>query len=129
MQTFLLFYLRDVIHVPSHSVRSQTAGLCLIAQISASIVSLPMGWASDHYGRKRFIYFSCVLMASVYIGYVFARTYFVVSVFAFIYGIGNGTYISVDYALASQTLPSSAYIARDLGLWGIAGTEGLGFRV
>lgn len=36
---------------------------------------------------------------------------------ALVFGISYGTYISVAFALVSDTLPSSAHHARDIGLW------------
>ena len=36
-----------------------------------------------------------------------------------LYGIGNGAFLVVDYAIAIDTLPDKDHMARDLGLWGI----------
>lgn len=35
-------------------------------------------------------------------------------------GVGNGAYLSVDYALACDTLPSKEHAAKFLGIWGVA---------
>merc|ERR1719327_1913152 len=36
------------------------------------------------------------------------------------YGIGNGMFLSVDYALACDTLPSLEFAAQGLGVWGVS---------
>ena len=36
------------------------------------------------------------------------------------YGIGNGMFLSVDYALACDTLPSLESAAQGLGVWGVS---------
>jgi len=35
-------------------------------------------------------------------------------------GAGNGAFLTVDYALAVDTLPDKDSAARDLGLWGVS---------
>ena len=36
------------------------------------------------------------------------------------YGLGNGMFLSVDYALACDTLPSADSAAQGLGVWGVS---------
>merc|ERR1712118_360844 len=38
--------------------------------------------------------------------------------------MGSGTYLSVDYALATDCLPKGKSVAEAFGLWGIAGFLG-----
>mmetsp|Transcript_67844 Transcript_67844/g.159681 ORF Transcript_67844/g.159681 Transcript_67844/m.159681 type:complete len:118 (-) Transcript_67844:25-378(-) len=64
-------------------------------------------------------------MAVVYLMYIFVRKYWMVVGLGLTYGIGNGTYLAVDYNLANSTLPNKKEAAKDLGLWGIAACLGM----
>ena len=48
--------------------------------------------------------------------------------FAVVYGVGNGCYLSVDYALALDCLPNAETVGQDLGIWGIAAFVGTAVR-
>jgi MFS family permease len=45
-----------------------------------------------------------------------------VTVFAAIFGLGYGTYLSTDWALAVDVLPPTNNAAKDMGLWSISQT-------
>merc|ERR1712138_80527 len=64
-------------------------------------------------------YISSGIIVVAYVGFMFARTRDIALLVGAIYGIGNGTYLSVDYALACDTLPSKDQAARYLGIWGV----------
>ena len=67
-------------------------------------------------------------MAGVYVGYMFASSYYTVLALGLIYGASNGVYLAVDYALAVECLPGSGDdSAKDLALWGIAAFLGACF--
>merc|ERR1712196_503848 len=77
------------------------------------------GLFSDKFGRKTPIYISSAIIVVAYVGFMFARSRDMALLVGAIYGIGNGTYLSVDYALACDTLPSKDQAARYLGIWGV----------
>jgi MFS family permease len=61
-------------------------------------------------------------------GYCVAPGWDYVVALGIMYGMGNGVYISVDYALACECLPDSgADGAKDLALWGVAAFLGTMF--
>jgi hypothetical protein len=45
-----------------------TAILCIVSQSAAGVVSTASGAFSDRVGRRNSIYFSCTVMACVYVG-------------------------------------------------------------
>lgn len=117
IQTFMLFYFRDVIH--SSDPQTDVSYLALVGQLSGALVCVPMGLLSDKFGRKVLIYASSAIIVCAYVGFMFTRERNAALLVGALYGIGNGTYLSVDYALACDTLPSKDQAARYLGIWGV----------
>ncbi|KNC83305.1 hypothetical protein SARC_04430 [Sphaeroforma arctica JP610] len=117
VQTFMLFYFRDII--ASKDPQADVSYLALCGQLTGAIVCVPMGMLSDRVGRKSLIYLSSFIIVLAYIGFMFTRDLMSILIVAAVYGIGNGTYLSVDYALACDTLPSKESAARYLGVWGV----------
>ncbi|MGH2481966.1 MAG: MFS transporter, partial [Ktedonobacteraceae bacterium] len=56
IQTFLLFYMRDVV-VVAHPEQATTNFIILVS-LTALVSAFAAGWLSDHFGRKRMVYFS-----------------------------------------------------------------------
>jgi MFS family permease len=125
IQAFVLFYLRDVTGVSNPAY--YTSILAMFAQISAAIIAYPAGRLSDKTGRKFLVVLACVSMASVYMGFLFVGALHTVLMLGFLYGFGNGTFLSVDYALAVDVLPDKSRAAQDLGTWGTAAFLGSTF--
>jgi MFS family permease len=48
----------------------------------------------------------------------------IVLVLGLMFGLGHGAFLSVDFALAVDTLPCEKTAAKDLGVWHIASTAG-----
>eukprot|EP00122_Pirum_gemmata_P019593 Pgem_evm1s18337 len=122
IQTFMLFYFRDMIQGVDGKKDAQdaTSYLALIGQLSGAVVCYPMGLMSDRFGRKPLIFLSSSIIVFVYVMFMFTSTMPIALVGGAIYGIGNGTYLAVDYALASDVLPSKKHAARFMGIWGVA---------
>jgi len=118
LQSFLLYMLRDVQRVDDPTY--YTSLLCMIGQFSAALIAAPAGLLSDRYGRKPLVYASCTLMAIVFVGFSLSPTIRGVLILGVGYGIGNGMFLSVDYALACDTLPSLESAAQGLGVWGVS---------
>jgi MFS family permease len=123
VENFLQFYMRDVAH--AQSPESATALFIILLTVAATASTLFGGWASDHIGRKRMVYISGSFMAVV--GAAFVVAPFVVPgailpvayVMGAIFGLGFGAYVSVDWALVADVLPSEETFARDMGIWNI----------
>ncbi|EKX41130.1 hypothetical protein GUITHDRAFT_164484 [Guillardia theta CCMP2712] len=129
IQIYILYYLKDTMKDPEISGNAQkyTAILCILSQSASGIVAAVSGKFSDGMGRKPLIYFSCLIMALVYIGYCFIDDYQWVIALGLCYGASNGVYLAVDYALAVECLPQKEDHARDLAMWGIAAFLGTMF--
>ncbi|MGE5335289.1 MAG: MFS transporter [Nitrososphaerota archaeon] len=123
VENFLQFYMRDVAH--ASSPESATALFIILLTIAATLSTLFAGWASDRVGRKRMVYISGSFMA--FVGAVFVIAPFVFPgailpvsyVMGAIFGLGFGAYVSVDWALVADVLPSKETFARDMGVWNI----------
>jgi len=132
VQAFLLFYFRDLFFGSGGSVElfgltvdkpEQSVTFFLAAVLLGAIPSSYLaGHLSDKFGRKPMVYIASGLMSIVVVMFAFN----VIPVFAgvvllgLVFGLGHGTYKSVDWALACDVLPSEDDFAKDMGVWHIA---------
>nr|MBF6590825.1 MFS transporter [Ktedonobacterales bacterium] len=122
VQLYLQYYMRDVAHVDPAKGTSQ---FLILLTVAATLSTALAGWASDRVGRKRMVYISGAFMAVVGAAFVLAPILVPGHVFALalgaaaIFGLGFGAYVSVDWALVADVLPSEATFARDMGVWNI----------
>ena len=124
VQNFLQYYMQDVARSPNPT--NDTTLFVVILTLAALFASLIAGPASDRFGRKRMVYISGAFMAVVGAAFTLApylapgHVLAVAFGAAGIFGLGYGAYVSVDWALVADTLPSEATHARDMGVWNIA---------
>ena len=97
-------------------------GLFIVAVSLGSIVSVyASGLLSDIIGRKPVILVCGVVMSVTIFLVLFLSDMLVVFIsLGFVFGVGYGGYISVDYALIADHLPSCDDLARDMGTWHIS---------
>ena len=123
VQTFLQYYMKDVVH--STQPEADTATFVIILTGTALLSTLVAGWASDRLGRKRMVYISGAFMAVVGAAFVGApyllpnNILLLTFIASAVFGLGYGAYISVDWALVADVLPSEKTYARDMGVWNI----------
>lgn len=135
VQTFIYYYLRDLMLIERESVIRWKLGiLALIATTVGLVATYPLGKISDRVGRKILVYLACLAMGLSYALYIvcpfFGPHYGMAMVYFLggLYGLGLGCYLSVDYALAIDCLPEKHKGSSEaLGLWGIAGFIGTSF--
>lgn len=118
VQDFLQFYMRDAVRAPNPE--QQTTNFIIILSLTSLFSAFIAGWLSDRFGRKRMVYFSGGLMALVGLIFIITQSLPVVLAAGAIFGLGYGAYISVDWALVADVLPSHRSYARDMGVWNIA---------
>jgi MFS family permease len=124
VQVFLLQYMIFVAKAPNP--QAATTQFIILLTVAATASTLFAGWGSDRIGRKRMVYICGAFMTIVGAAFIFTP-YFapnnilqVAFIAAAIFGLGYGAYISVDWALVADVLPSEATFARDMGIWNIA---------
>ncbi len=118
VQDFLQFYMRDAVRVPHPE--TQTTNFIIILSVSSLASALAAGWLSDRFGRKRMVYFSGGFMATVGLIFIVTHSLPIILAAGAIFGLGYGAYISVDWALVADVLPSHKNYARDMGVWNIS---------
>jgi MFS family permease len=118
LQTFVLYYFRDVQNLPNPSLGTAIAAFCTM--IGATASSVYLGILSDRAPRKIVTALAGVPMALAAIGFAIAPAPQWIFLYAFLFGIGFGGIFSSGWALAMDSIPAMRDVARDLGLWGIA---------
>lgn len=131
VSSFLYFYVRDMLgEADPDALRFRIGSIVVVAQVVGAIMSLPASWASGKVGRKPVIYAACMAMCTTFVLWTVAPkvgahgSWPLVLVASVFYGAGSGAYLSVDYVLALECLPSSKTTAEAFGLWGVAGFLG-----
>jgi MFS family permease len=122
VESYLQYYMADVVHT---SPATGAAEFLILTTVAATLTTAFAGWASDRIGRKRLVYISGAFMALV--GAIFVLSPYLVPGNLLpialgagaIFGLGFGAYVSVDWALVADVLPSETTFARDMGVWNI----------
>lgn len=122
LQTFAFYFIKDVIHPPNPA--SVTADLVMTVGGLLLISVYPAGYLSDKFGRQPLIIFSGITGILGILTIYFSPTYTGVLVCAGLLGISTGTFLSTNWALATD-LAIRGEEARYLGLTNIA-TAGAG---
>lgn len=121
IQPNLLYFMRDVVGAsnPAGAV-SLLGGVVLIGALATGIAG---GTLSDRLGRRPIIFaaammmtLACILFALVAWLPAGARLAAVYAI-AVIWGFGYGAYLSVDWALGTEVLPSQSDAGKDMGVW------------
>ncbi len=129
VQEYLEYYMRDVVGqfrifgVELATNAASAVSFFILALLVGAIASSLIGGAlSDRIGRKALVYASSVLQAIVPLLMIFFGSFGLVVGLGVVFGLGYGAYTSVDWALASDVLPSEEDHARDMGVWHVADT-------
>ncbi len=129
VQEFLQYFMQDVVknfslfgHVVAQNAESAVSFFVVGLLIGAVASSLASGILSDRYGRKFMVYISSALQAIVPIILIFFAPFGLVVGLGLVFGLGFGAYQAVDWALASDVLPSMDDYAKDMGVWHVAMT-------
>ena len=97
-----------------------TVAIALLALFGALASSLALGIASDRIPRVRIVVAANLAMAAAAWIFVFAPSQLPLAPLGVLFGLGYGAYLSVDWALAIDSLSGHANSARDLGIFTVS---------
>lgn len=97
-----------------------TVAIALLALAGALVSSLVLGIASDRIPRVRIVIAANLAMAAAAWIFVVAPADMPLAPLGILFGLGYGAYLSVDWALAIDSLPGGASSARDLGIFTVS---------
>ncbi len=112
MTCFLLYFVKDQIDPTSFN---KTFGkTVLIAMGTAVPSSIGAGFVADRFGRKRVLLVACLLQLACQVNFLLApRGFSTLYLSGFLFGLGNGAYLSTYWTLVSDMIPkdeTSKYI-------------------
>lgn len=114
---YLQYFFEDVMGLPGEHTVFQFNAACMIAATGAVLYA---GSLSDRVGRKVLVYAAGALMTTVATLFIFFPVPQLVLVGGAIFGLGFGTFSSVDQALVTDVLPNKDDYGKDMGIWQIA---------
>ncbi len=120
IEPYIAYYLHDVIGVKDP--RTTAPILMGLILVGATFSGIYGGAISEKIGRKKVVYVSTVVMAIMCLALMMARSLPVVLVVGILFGIGYGAYVSVDWALGTDVLPSKEHSGKDMAVWHISMT-------
>jgi len=129
VQEFIQYYMGDVIGSPyilaglgkvADTPEAATTFFVSTLLLGAILITLVAGVLSDRYGRKLMVYLSGALMGIVCLVLIVFHSFTLAVLIGVVFGLGYGAYESVDWALASDVLPSMDDYAKDMGVWHVA---------
>ncbi len=120
IQPFVNYYLGDVIGLKN--VEEDAAVLLAIILIASSISGIVGGKVSDRIGRKKVVIASTLIIAVASITFIFCKTLPMALGSGLLFGLGYGAYISVDWALGTDVLPSKSHASKEMAVWHISMT-------
>lgn len=119
---YVNYYLVDVVGIAQDKVESTAPILLGLILIVSSITGIYGGLISDKIGRKRVVYLSNALITIVAPMFILCHNLMSALLVGALFGLGYGAYISVDYALGTDVLPSQEDSGKDMAVWHIAMT-------
>ncbi|MBV8068016.1 MAG: MFS transporter [Candidatus Eremiobacteraeota bacterium] len=118
LQTFVLFYFRDVLRATNPSAGTALYAFATIG--GAVLSSVVLGLLSDRAPRKIVTALAGGSMTAATIGFAIAPEVRWMLPFAVLFGVGFGGVVSSGWAMAMDAIPNLRDVGRDFGLWGIA---------
>jgi MFS family permease len=125
INTFLINYLMDVIHMSQGAAQSFYGTLKIILGGALVVLALLSGWLSDKFGRKPVMLAAGLVAFAGSLLLLFVRTQTLITVAGAIVGMGIGTFLSASWALATDIVPGEE-AARYMGIANIATCIGSG---
>ena len=118
----MLFLIRERIGLEDAGAPTSYALATLI--VVAAVVSVPAGWFSDAFGRRKLVALACGLGVAASALLVFATTYPAVLVGMAVLGLGVGAFTASDWAYAIDLIPDPRAPGFYMGLTNVATAGG-----
>jgi len=133
--TYLLFFLSDVVREfrvfgmaiadvgggSPDEIRAAASSAIYVIVLEISLIAgvgaLVAGRIADRVGRKRVVYVAGVVMALTLVPVPFLASFTALTLLAVPFAFSYGAYQSADWALASDVMPDTRSLAKDMGLW------------
>lgn len=122
MQGFAQYFIRDVLHSPNPA--GTTAQLMATVGIGTAALVYPAGYVSDRFGRKKWNVLAALVCSVGAFLLLTVDTYTELLFAGAVLGMGLGSFLSVNWALATDLVPSQE-AGKYLGLSNLA-TAGAG---
>ncbi|GIM89141.1 MFS transporter [Paractinoplanes toevensis] len=121
LTTYQAYLLIDRFGYTTDTVASGVLVATLITTAGLVLGSSVGGWLSDRSGARKPFVFGAGLVVAVGLAITaFSTSFGVFLVAAAIFGLGEGVYLAVDLALATEVLPDPDDAAKDMGVLNIA---------
>jgi MFS family permease len=125
INSFLINYLVDVIHMTQGEAQSFYGTLKMILGGALIILALTAGWLSDRFGRKPVMLAAGLVAFAGAFLLLFVRDRTLITVAGGVVGMGIGAFITASWALAADIVPREE-AARYMGIANIATCIGSG---
>lgn len=123
VQSYLLYILRDYVGLSDSESTALSMPLTATMLVGALLTAYVTGRMSDRMDRRKvFVTISSLIMAASLVIPLVAPSVAGMFAFAGFFGLGYGSYLSVDAALMTEVLPAADAAAKDLGILTIATT-------
>jgi MFS family permease len=116
---FLFYYVQDTLRAPDHD--KATFQILAVATISGVLGNFPAGMLGDRMSKKRVVYVSTAIAAAGALVFSLTSSMQVALGAAFVFGMGWGAFLAIDWAFATNLLPRRDE-AKHMGIWHVAFT-------
>jgi MFS family permease len=122
VQEFLQYYVKDIIPIRGWSTTTEVSFLFLPLLFGALFSAYFSGKLSDLWNgrRKIFLYISGIAQVLICLALMFNTNVGFAAFLALLFGLASGAFAAVDFAMVLDVLPSTANVARDLGVWHVS---------
>lgn len=104
MTCFLLYFIKD--QIDAKNFNATFGKTVLIAMGTAVPSSIGAGFVADRFGRRRILLVACLLQLACQVNFLLApRGFSTLYLSGFLFGLGNGAYLSLYWTLVSDMIP------------------------
>ncbi len=102
---------------PTQAATTAVLVLALLIALCGAAGSVIGGRSADKFGRKRVIYVAGTTMGVLLVPFALFHSFTLTVCLAVVFGLAYGAFVSANWALVSDVLPSQNDLAKDMGIW------------